>query len=162
MNKISQYELVEILIQQGSTGTKFFFLDQPKLRNTALFGIECFSVTNVPVAPSQNPVINETIFSKAYLVLVDADSNQERGYQIPLVSLRRAHSTEAASTTQFVTNLQGFSGMNVNYSKSYIILGNATGISGAQNESFLFGITYDARPASENKPAASGSGVRRR
>ena len=161
MNKISQYELVEILIQQDSTATKFFFLDQPKLRNTALLGIEVFSANNIAVAPSQNPVINETVFAKSYLVLVDADSNQERGYQIPLVSLRRAHNSDTSNTSQFVTNLQGFSGMNVNYSKSYVVLGNNTGLSTTQDESFLFGITYDQRPASQNRPAATGTKIRR-
>ncbi len=145
MKDINNYEMVEIVVPASSTNQRIFFLDQPKLRNTALTGIETFSVGNIATAPSGNPVVNEALFAGTYLVLVDVVSSEEKMFQLPLPTLRRLH--DQTGSEQYVTNLIGFNGMKVNYSKSYVYISNPASIA-AQVESFCFGIFYVPLPQS--------------
>lgn len=156
MRDTANFELIEVLVNSGSTSQRIFFGDQPKLRNTALLGVETYSAENVTKAPSGNATINEDTFACSYLVLVDADTNEERVFNIPLVQLRRLHSQSSAG--MYVVNLTGFTGMNVNYSKSYVFISDPTKVTAAQNESFCIGVSYEKRGAQK----AIESSLRRR
>ena len=49
MNKVQQYEFIEVVVPQSSTGTRFYFPDQPQLRFVSLLNLVCYtpdSITN--------------------------------------------------------------------------------------------------------------------
>lgn len=96
-----------------------------------IIGVEVYKVANVSVSPTGRPLVNNTVFTKSYLVIATKDSDEVL-YMIPLASMDR-------STNQgeiFRVDIPPIAP-----SKCYIKVGSIAGI--VAGESFLLGFHYE-------------------
>lgn len=136
--KTSKYELVELVCPASATpSTRYSFPDLPKLRYTALQGVESFTISSVSNAPSGNALIAIGDFKKAYLTLYL--NERQDVYRVPLVSLNR---TQNSTPDPFVRSLFEFNGQKVTWDKSYVEFGTTPTLSAVNNLSILFGVYY--------------------
>ena len=132
----NKFELVELVINAGTSGSRFNFPDQPKLRYVKLNAIESYDVNDLTVSSTGNALVSAANFKLSYLVLyINGGENVNR---IPLISLHRTQS--GSSPDPFVMGLSQFQGQQVTWEKSYILTGNS--ITAASTFSFLLGIYY--------------------
>lgn len=130
----SRYELVEITITAGSSGTRFNIPDQPKLRYTKLNAVESYDATDLTATPSGFSPVSGANFKNAYLVLYN--NGGEYLNKIPLIRLHQVTN----NTDSFVRTLMQFQGQQISWEKSYILMG--TSITAATTFSFLLGVYY--------------------
>jgi hypothetical protein len=136
--KTLKYELVELVCQASATpSTRYSFPDLPKLRYTALQGVESFTIASVTKAPSGNALIAIGDFQKAYLTLYI--NERQDAYRIPLVSLNR---TQNSTPDPFVRSIFEFAGQKVTWEKSFVEFGTTPTLSSSVNLSILFGVYY--------------------
>lgn len=136
MLRTKKYELVELIIPANSTGNRFNFPDLPKLRYTAMQGVETFTGDDFPKTASGNTMVTVGDLQKSFLVLyIDG---REDLYRIPLVSL---HRTQNSANNPFVRALFQTSGQKVTWEKSYITTSGAFTVTA--QFSFLLGVYYE-------------------
>ena len=136
MIRTKKFELVELIIPANSTGNRFNFPDLPKLRYTALQGIETYTSSDFPSTASANTMVTVGDLQKSFLVLyIDG---REDLYRIPLVSL---HRIQNSANNPFVRALFATTGQKVTWEKSYITTSAAFTVTA--QFSFLFGVYYE-------------------
>jgi len=135
----NKFELVELTLVAGTSGQRFNFPDQPKLRFSNLNAVEAYNADDLTTSPSGVTPISATNFKNAYLVLYS--NGQESLNRIPLISL---HRTQTGTTNPFVRSLMQFQGQQIAWEKSYVLTGSAITIGGSSN-SFLFGVYYSCK-----------------
>ena len=70
MNKVQNYEFLEIVIPASSTGTRFYAPDQPQLRFTSLLNLVCYTTDTISNSIlSGNPLLSIANLQKTFLVL---------------------------------------------------------------------------------------------
>jgi hypothetical protein len=131
---IDKFEFVELQVASGSTATRFFFPDLPKLRAKMITGLETYTSNVLSPAPSGNVVTPNTILDNAYLTLYT--NGTQDIWRIPYFTLNRTQ----ASTDPFVRDLSLFRPQIVTWDKSYIELGQTPTF--AANSSFCIGVYY--------------------
>jgi hypothetical protein len=139
MTKIQNFEFIECVVPQSSTGTKFFFPDQPQLRFTSLLNLVSYttdSCTNSIL--SGNPLLSIANLKNTYLILYAND--KECINRIPVMSLNVQGTTTASSS--WVYNIAPFAGQQIVWSKSYIQSPVAYSSISGSNFSVVFGVYY--------------------
>lgn len=138
---ISNYELIECLIPQASTGTRFYFPDEPQLRFASMKALEVYTpgvVTNSPL--SGNALLPIADMQKTFLVLYYND--KEAVNRIPVLALNRV-ATNSTTGNPYVFGLNQFDNPRVIWSKSYLVTPTAYAGIGSANFSVVFGVHYD-------------------
>ena len=140
MNKVQNYDLVELVVNQSSTATKFFFPDQPNLRFVSLLNLVCYTPNVVTTSVlSGNALLSVANLQKTYLTLYYND--KESVSKQPILELNRIASN-SSSADPYAFAITPFAGQQIIWSKSYIQTPTAyTGISSA-NFSVLLGVYY--------------------
>ena len=140
MNKVQNFDLVELVVTQASTATKFFFPDQPNLRFVSLLNLVCYTPSVVTTSVlSGNALLATANLQKTFLTLYYND--KEAVSKIPILELNRIASN-SASADPYAFAITPFAGQQIIWSKSYIQTPTAyTGISSA-NFSVLLGVYY--------------------
>lgn len=138
---ISNYELIECLIPQASTGTRFYFPDEPQLRFASMKGLEVYTpgvVSNSPL--SGNALLAIADMQKTFLVLYYND--KEAVNRIPILALNRVASNSGTGNP-YVFGLNQFDNPRVIWSKSYLVTPTAYTTISSANFSVVFGVHYD-------------------
>ena len=140
MNKVQNYEFIEVVVPQSSTGTRFYFPDQPQLRFVSLLNLVCYTADTITNSVlSGNALLSIANLKTTYLVLYYND--KEAMNRIPLMALNRiASNSGTANPYVFQQNI--FAGQQITWSKSYIEA--AAPYSGIGSSSFAvaFGVYY--------------------
>jgi len=128
MKLIKYVETVEVLTN-STTKTKFYFGEQPILRNKRILYVDAWLVGNVSESPSDLLVINNTVFYKSFLVLVS--KGKEIINRIPLYHL----------TYNFQKYEKYILDLVIDFPKSYIEIGSIASLSAT--ETFIFTFYYN-------------------
>jgi len=140
MTKIQNYQFVEIVVPQSSTGTRFYFPDQPQLRFTSLLNLVCYTTgTATNSILSGNPLLSTANLKNTYLVLYAND--KEAVNRIPVLELNRVASN-STTADPYVFSLNAFAGQQIVWSKSYIQTPVAYSSITTSNYSVCFGVYY--------------------
>lgn len=134
----NRYELIELTITAGTSGQRFNFPDQPKLRYTKLMALESFNSTDLTTSPTGVTPVTVANFQQSYLVLYFAGG--ENGNRIPLPTLHRIQTNTTATNNPYVNNVMQFMGQQIVWEKSYILTGSS--VTAVSNFSFLIGVYY--------------------
>jgi len=138
-NKIQRYEFIECIIPANSTQTRLYFPDQPNLRFTNLLNLVAYTSSSVQTSILSNAtIISPSDAQNVYLVLYFDD--KEAVNRIPLCELTSASQLGGAAMTQIPALKNMFSGQQVTWAKSYIIL--PTSLAPEENISVPFGVYY--------------------
>lgn len=139
MNKVQNYEFIEVVVPQASTGTRFFFPDFPQLRFVSMLNLVCYTADTISNSVlSGNALLPIADLKKSYLVLYYND--KESVNRIPVLELNRVVSN--AATAAFSYDITPFAGQQIIWSKSYIQTPTAYAGIGAANFSICFGVYY--------------------
>ena len=139
MNKVQNYEFLEIVIPASSTGTRFYAPDQPQLRFTSLLNLVCYTTDTISNSVlSGNPLLSIANLQKTFLVLYYND--KESVNRIPVLELNRVVSNAATAAYSF--DITPFAGQQIIWAKSYIQTPTAYGSISASNFSVCFGVYY--------------------
>ena len=139
MNKVQNYEFLEIVIPASSTGTRFYAPDQPQLRFTSLLNLVCYTTDTISNSIlSGNPLLSIANLQKTFLVLYYND--KESVSRIPVLELNRVVSNAATAAYSF--DITPFAGQQIIWAKSYIQTPTAYGSISASNFSVCFGVYY--------------------
>lgn len=139
MNKVQNYEFLEIVIPASSTGTRFYAPDQPQLRFTSLLNLVCYTTDTISNSIlSGNPLLSIANLQKTFLVLYYND--KESVSRIPVLELNRVVSNSA--TAAFSFDITPFAGQQIIWAKSYIQTPTAYSSISASNFSVCFGVYY--------------------
>ena len=139
MNKVQQYEFIEVVVPQSSTGTRFYFPDQPQLRFVSMLNLVCYTsdtITNSIL--SGNPLLTIANMKNTYLVLYYND--KESVSKIPVLELNRVATNSATGAFSF--DITPFAGQQIIWAKSYIQTPVAYSSITASNFSVCFGVYY--------------------
>ena len=139
MNKVQNYEFLEIVIPASSSGTRFYAPDQPQLRFTSLLNLVCYTTDTISNSIlSGNPLLSIANLQKTFLVLYYND--KESVNRIPVLELNRVVSNAATAAYSF--DITPFAGQQIIWAKSYIQTPTAYGSISAANFSVCFGVYY--------------------
>ncbi len=127
-NKVQNLENVEVILD-STTKQKFYFGDIERLRGQKIKHIDIPSETEVPVSPLGKDVVNNTVYAKSFLVLVN--KSQEKINRLPLKSL---------NPFQTYGKRLAIDDLVIDWPKSYIEVGSIPGI--VANEVFFVNIYY--------------------
>jgi hypothetical protein len=132
--RIKRFQGVEIPVPSGSTLTKFFFADQPQLRNAHIEAIQFYNINATPYSIlSGTASVTDADASKSYLTLYQGDL--QLIYQLPIVAI----SNIVKSTGAYVFDLPGMNDQDISWTKSYVSLPTALATTGV---AYSFGIYY--------------------
>jgi hypothetical protein len=115
MVNLRLFQCVELPIPNGSTLTRFFFQDQPQLRNAFIQGIQFYTptvITGTPMTGSTAMTLAD--MKKASLVLYSGDLQVV--LNIPILALNNINDF----TSPFVFNMQAIDNITISWVKSYI------------------------------------------
>lgn len=132
--KIKRFESVEISIPTSSTLTKFYFSDQPQLRNAKIQGIQVYTptaITKTPLTGSTPATLAD--IKQATLTLYQGDL--QVFYNLPLIAFNNIQDLTSPS----VWSLPEMNDIDISWTKSYVTLATAAGTT---NVAFSFGIYY--------------------
>ena len=140
MNKVQNYDLIEIVVNQSSTATKFFVPDQPNLRFVSLLNLVCYTPNVVSTSVlSGNSLLSVANLQKTYLTLYYND--KESVSKIPILELNRIASN-SSSADPYSFSITPFAGQQIVWSKSYIQTPTAYSSISSANYSVLLGVYY--------------------
>lgn len=140
MNKVQNYEFIEVVVPQSSTATRFYFPDQPQLRFVSMLNLVCYTpnvVTNSIL--SGNALLSLANLKLTYLVLYYND--KEAVNRIPILELNRI-ATNSASGDPYAFAITPFAGQQIIWSKSYIQTPTAYGSISGASYSVCLGVYY--------------------
>ena len=140
MNKVQNYEFIEVVVPQSSTGTRFYFPDQPQLRFVSLLNLVCYTPNVVSSSIlSGNSLLSVANLQKTYLVLYYND--KESVNRIPILELNRIASN-SSSADPYAFAITPFAGQQIVWSKSYIQTPTAYSSISSANFSVCLGVYY--------------------
>lgn len=135
MVRIERFEMTEVSVPTGSTLTKFYWPDQPQLRNAKITAIQVYTAGSMTATPltGSTPVTTADL-KKSSLVLYDGDL--QIVYNLPVLSLNNIVNS---ATDPYTFELPAFNGMTISWVKSYVSLPTALATTGV---AYTFGIYY--------------------
>lgn len=133
-HRIDKYELVELQISAGTTSTRFFFPDLPKLRSKNITAIEAFPQQAVPYTAANVEVITANGLQASFVTFY-TDGRQDL-WRIPMISLVRMQ----YASFPHVFQLNTFVPQSITWEKSYIE--TATALIPAVDSVYLLGVHY--------------------
>jgi len=132
--RIKRFQGLEVPVATGSTLTKFFFADQPQLRNAYIEAIQFYNINATPLSIlSGLPSVTDADASKSYLTLYQGDL--QLVYQLPIVAIANI----VKGTGAYVFDLPSMNDQDISWTKSYISLPTALATTGV---AYSFGIYY--------------------
>lgn len=115
MVNLKLYQCVEVPIPNGSTLTRFFFQDQPQLRNAFIQGIQFYTPTVLTATPlTGSTPITLADMKKASLVLYSGDLQVV--LNIPILALNNINDL----TSPFVFDMPTIDNITISWVKSYV------------------------------------------
>lgn len=133
--KLKLFQSIEVGIPNGSTLTRFFFQDQPQLRNAYIKGIQFYTptvLTATPLTGSTPATLAE--MKKATITLFSGDLQVV--YNMPILNLNEINDL----TSPFTFNLPEIQDLTISWVKSYIQLASAAVTT---NVAFSMGVYYE-------------------
>ena len=132
--KIKRFEAVEIPVPTSSTLTRFYFPDQPQLRNAKIQGIQVYTptaITKTPLTGSTPATLAD--IKQATITLYQGDL--QIIFSLPLLAFNNIQDLTSPS----VWELPEMNDIDISWTKSFITLATAAGTT---NVAFSFGIYY--------------------
>jgi hypothetical protein len=136
--KITNSQLVEVIVPAGTTTTTFNIPDQPQLRGKKITGVEIFNATDISNGPSSTATIPTGTMTKAYFTFYVNKKNGESGQfllNVPFSTLHRV-----AGVNPYVFEIPDFDDLDIDFNKSFITVTSSTLFASAA--SFLFNVYY--------------------
>lgn len=133
--KLKLFQSIEVGIPNGSTLTRFFFQDQPQLRNAYIKGIQFYTptvLTATPLTGSTPATLAD--MKKATITLFSGDLQVV--YNMPILNLNEINDL----TSPFTFNLPEIQDLTISWVKSYIQLASAAATT---NVAFSMGVYYE-------------------
>lgn len=144
---VKRFELVELIIPAGSTGTRFPYPDIPQLRDDTtqdiiICGLKSWSIEALPLTANGNTNATYLQLANSYLTLYIQGEESVR--QVPLIDL--LHMRQALGTGTTFNNMEQFKTeyLKVDWNKTYVQAATPYGTVGAPNAQFsiLLGVSY--------------------
>lgn len=132
--KLKLFQAIEIPVPNGSTLTRFFFQDQPQLRNAYIKGIQFYTptvVTATPLTGSTPATLAD--MKKASITLYSGDLQVV--FNMPILNLNEINDF----ASPFAFNLPEIQDITISWVKSYIQLTTAAATT---NVAFSMGVYY--------------------
>jgi len=141
MKKILNHELCEIAIPANTTAARFNFPDMPNLKDTKLFGLQVYTITQLPLSPLSGNALPTVVqvLNNSFITLVDY-KGFEFLKQCPAVVFNTLAFDVSTSTNIRENNAKLFNGQMVNWTKSYITFTTSPG--GGATLGYLLSINY--------------------
>jgi hypothetical protein len=148
---IKRFELVELIIPAGSTGTRFPYPDIPQLRDDTtqdiiICGLKTWSVDALPLTANGNTVSTYLQLANSFLTLYIEGEESVR--QLPYIDM--IHMRQALATGTTFNNLEPIKTeyLKVDWNKTYLQAATPFGTVGAPNAQFsvLLGVSYKKLP----------------
>jgi hypothetical protein len=157
---LKRYELVELIIPAGSTGTRFPYPDIPQLRDDTtqdiiICGLETFSVEALPLAPSGNTVADFAQLQNSFLTLYVEGEESVR--QVPFIRLNPMRQASGTGGTLNVVERLPVEYLKVDWNKTYLQAAAPFGTTGSPNTQFsvMLGVWYKKLPPGSWKAMTS-------
>lgn len=149
--KIFKSELLQQMVPNGTTQTRFYFPDNAVLRTDTqkvvkIKGLEFYPAEAVPLAPDGSAVIPAADINGAFVVLYIENGEY---LKIPICKLISVHNNtsqaESAANYPYIVNLPELGDLMVNWPKSYVLFATTVGTT---NTTILSTVYYDFYPRS--------------
>lgn len=132
--RVKRFQTVEVNVPSGSTLTRFFFPDQPQLRNAKIQGIQVYTPTVITATPlSGSTPTTLADLKKSFLTLYQGDL--QIIFQLPLLNFNAI----ADLTSPYVFELPEMNDIDISWTKSYISTSSALATT---NVCYSFGVYY--------------------
>lgn len=113
--KLKLFQAIEIPIASGTTLTRFFFQDQPQLRNAYIKGIQFYTPTVLTATPLTGSTPTSLAdMKKASLTLYSGDLQVV--FSMPILNLNEVNDL----TSPFVFQLPELQDITISWVKSYV------------------------------------------
>lgn len=133
--KLKLFQAIEIPVPTGSTLTRFFFQDQPQLRNAYIKGIQFYTPTAITATPNTGSTpATVADMKKTTLTLYSGDLQVV--FNMPILNLNEINDL----TNPFVFQLPEIQNITISWVKSYIQLATAAGTTGV---AYSMGVYYE-------------------
>lgn len=133
--KLKLFQSIEVPVPNGSTLTRFFFQDQPQLRNAYIKGIQFYTPTVLTATPNTGSTpATLADMKKATLTLYSGDLQVV--FNMPILNLNEMNDL----TSPFTFNLPEIQDLTISWVKSYIQLSSAAATT---NVAFSMGVYYE-------------------
>ena len=133
--KLKLFQSIEVPVPNGSTLTRFFFQDQPQLRNAYIKGIQFYTPTVLTATPNTGSTpATLADMKKATVTLFSGDLQVV--YNMPILNLNEINDL----TSPFTFNLPEIQDITISWVKSYIQLSSAAATT---NVAFSMGVYYE-------------------
>lgn len=133
--KLKLFQSIEVPVPNGSTLTRFFFQDQPQLRNAYIKGIQFYTPTVLTATPNTGSTpATLADMKKATLTLYSGDLQVV--FNMPILNLNEINDL----TSPFTFNLPEIQDLTISWVKSYIQLASAAATT---NVAFSLGVYYE-------------------
>lgn len=133
--KLKLFQAIEIPVPSGSTLTRFFFQDQPQLRNAYIKGIQFYTPTVLTATPNTGSTpATLADMKKTALTLYSGDLQVV--FNMPILNLNEINDL----TSPFVFQLPEIQNITISWVKSYIQLATAAGTTGV---AYSMGVYYE-------------------
>lgn len=156
--KKSRTFLIEAIIAGITGGNKngtYNFLDQSYLRNLECKGLEVYSVTDIPLSPSGNPVFTIDQLQGSYLTLYtnDPKNKNAQGQWIMLQPVIDLHYIQNSANEPFSRARFEFEpGIGIVWEKSYLTF--AAPLNNTDPLSFLINVEFNGVAVFPNQQSA--------
>jgi hypothetical protein len=151
MDGLKRYELVELVIPAGSTGTRFPYPDIPQLRDDPtqdiiVCSLETFAADSMPLSPAGNAVVTQAQLLNTFLTLYIEGEESVR--QLPMVRLNVIFQALATGNLQSVFELTRLEYLKIDWNKSYYQAATPYGTILLPNTQFsiMLGVRYKKLP----------------
>jgi len=132
--RVKRFQAVEVNVPSGSTLTKFFFPDQPQLRNAKIQGIQVYTptaLTKTPLSGSTPTTLAD--LKQSYLTLYQGDL--QIILNLPLLNFNFINDL----TSPFVFELPELNDIDISWTKSYVSTSTALATTSV---AYSFGVFY--------------------
>jgi hypothetical protein len=123
-NTISRFELVNLNAPAASTVQRYYFPDQPNLRDKKTFAISAYYNNTMQYALDNTALVNEFDFRYSFLVLYCVNSDNPNGVEaikLPCSKLNSINYDRLVAS--YLVNVNGYTPLNdiqIIWEKSYI------------------------------------------
>lgn len=118
--KLKLFQAIEIPIASGTTLTRFFFQDQPQLRNAYIKGIQFYTPTVLTATPLTGSTPTSLAdMKRASLTLYSGDLQVL--FNMPILNMNEINDL----TSPFVFNLPELQDITISWVKSYVQFSSA-------------------------------------
>lgn len=133
--KLKLFQAIEIPVPNGSTLTRFFFQDQPQLRNAYIKGIQFYTPTVLTATPNTGST-PATLAEMRKTTLTLYSGDLQVVFNMPILNLNEINDF----TSPFTFNLPELQDITISWVKSYIQLSSAAVTT---NVAFSCGVYYE-------------------